>query len=131
MLHRLQELILSAIVNTPHIARNYQKVYRKKGSVKKDIGQHEMDLTKRLVHQPAEHFREPVIDRGEEGEDNPSDDVVEVSDDVVSIVDENVDGRRGHENSAEAADQEVRDKAKGEQHRRGETDGATPERSQP
>ena len=44
-------------------------VHREERAVEEDERQEEVDLAQRLVHHPAEHLREPVVDRREDAED--------------------------------------------------------------
>src|SRR5215472_16104553 len=105
------------------MAGNAQKVHGEKGSVKENVGQDEMNLTQAFIHHPAEHIGEPIIDCSEQREDDPGDNIVEVGHDEIGIVDEDVHGRGRHEDSAQPANDEVRDKSQGKQHRYGETEG--------
>ena len=70
-----------------------------------------MNLRQLFIHHASEHLREPVINRGEQREDDAGDDVMKVRDDVVSIVNKNIDRRRSHEYAAKTADQKIRDKS--------------------
>src|SRR5262249_25472074 len=113
------------------MAGNAQKVHGEKGSVKENVGQDEMDLTQAFIHRPAEHLGEPIIDRSEQREDDTGNEGVEVGKNEIGIMDKDVHGRGRNEDSAQPANDEVRDKSQGKQHRYGEADGPTPERSQP
>src|SRR5437870_13532689 len=99
---------------------NSQKVHRKKGAVKKNVSQYEMNLAQFFVHHPAEHLGEPIVDGGEQREDDPCDNVMEMGDDKIRVVDEDINGRRGHEDPAETTDNEIRNESQGKKHRRGE-----------
>ena len=65
VLHRLEKLVLSRVVNPPHMTGHSEEMHREKGAVKENVGQHEVDLPQPFVHHPTEHLRKPVIDRGE------------------------------------------------------------------
>ena len=45
MLHRLQELILSRVIDPPHMTGDAEKVHREKGAVKENIREYKMNLT--------------------------------------------------------------------------------------
>jgi uncharacterized protein (DUF488 family) len=50
------------------MAGDAQEMHREKRPVEKYIGQDEMDLAQPGIHHAAKHFREPVINRREQGE---------------------------------------------------------------
>ena len=109
---------MQRVVDAPHMPADAEDVHREEAPLKKMKVSTEVDLAQRLVHHPAEHLREPVVDAGEDREDDPRDDVVDVGDDEVGVVDEDVDRRGRHEDAAQAADDEHRDERQREEHRR-------------
>src|SRR5262245_17903566 len=58
---RDQEIIFRRIVKTPHLAADAKDVHWEKDAIDADEADPEMNLAQRLVHEPAEHFREPEI----------------------------------------------------------------------
>src|SRR5262249_44211391 len=67
----------------------------------------EMHLAPALVHHPAEHLREPVVDGPEDAEDAAHEQhVVDVADDEVGVVDGDVHRRGGPGKTGQAADHE-------------------------
>ena len=58
---RLQERVLSWIINTPHHSADSQDVHREKYAIDSDETEPEVDLTQRFVQEATEHFGEPVI----------------------------------------------------------------------
>ena len=80
----------------------------------------------------AEHLGPPEVEPGEEPEQCTTEDhVVEVGDDVVGIGLLGVDRRQGVGDAREATDREHRHDAGGEEHRRVETQLATPHGGHP
>ena len=89
-------------------------------------------FAERLVQLVARHLRQPVVDRREEGEDEPAHDrVVEVGHREEAAVRGHVARRVGEEDARQAADQEVEEPGEREQHRHREADLAAPERHHP
>src|SRR5262249_5198026 len=113
------------------MAGNAQKVHGEKGSVKENVGQDEMDLTQAFIHRPAEHLGEPIIDRGDRRRYDSGGNVVKGGEKKMGIMDKDAHGWGRKKVPAKPANDEVRDKSQGKQHRYGETDGTAPERSQP
>src|ERR1700675_2763663 len=113
------------------MAADAEDMHGKESQVEERVGQNEVNLSQGLVHHASEHFGEPVIDGGEQREDNSRHDVMEVGHDEVGVVDKNIDRRRGHEDAAKTANDEIGDEAEGEEHGRSKTNRPAPQRSQP
>ena len=113
------------------MAGNSQKVHREKRAVEENVSQHEMNLAEPLVHHAAKHFGKPIVNRRKQRENNPGHHVVEMGDDVIGVMNENIHRRRSHENTAQTADQKVRDKSQSKQHRRCEPYISAPEGPEP
>src|SRR5262249_16065059 len=62
---RHKEHVLRRVVDSAHLATDTQNVHRKENAVGTNESQPEMQLSKRLVHEPPEHFREPVVQTAE------------------------------------------------------------------
>lgn len=94
-----------------------KNVHREEGAIQKDECQEEVNLPKRLIHHPPKHLWIPKIDRTPDRHRGPGEEnVVEVSDDEVSIVNENINGSGRHKDPRQTTDDEHRDEGKGEQH---------------
>ena len=92
----------------------------------------QMPLAQPLVEHPAGDLGEPVEEPGEDAEHGARDEhVVEVRHDPVGVLDVEVERHDGQERAIEAADQEERDEAEREEHRRPEDELAAPHRGQP
>src|SRR6476660_1903830 len=90
-----------------------------------------MHLAPEIVHHSASRLREPIIDSGKEGKNSARrDDVMEVRDNVVSVVQIKIGGIKGEWNPGESADTEHREKGGGEKHRHGKSNRAAPERDE-
>src|SRR5205814_1876915 len=90
-----------------------------------------MNLAPEIVHHSASRLREPVIDAGKEGENSARrHDVVEMRDDVVSVVQIEIGGIKCQRDSGKSADAEHREKGGGEKHRHGKSNRAAPERDE-
>ena len=84
---RLEERVLSRIVETSHLSADAENVHREEDAVNADEAQPEMNLAERFVHEPAEHFREPEIESGERREQRRDcHHQMEVRDDEVGIL---------------------------------------------
>src|SRR5262245_27770318 len=105
----LQEFVLQRVIDATHMASHTQEVHGEEGTVEEDVRQREVDLSQRLVHHAAEELGEPVVYGGEHAKDDPSHDIVEVRHDEVSVVDEDVHRGRGHVDTTQAADDEIRE----------------------
>ena len=90
-------------------------------------------LAEPLVEQPPGHLREPVVDRGEDGEQQAADQhVVEVRDDEVRVGELPVERRRPPASRRSGRRTRNWNRKRGaEQHRRGEADLAAPHRADP
>src|SRR5207248_1863715 len=90
-----------------------------------------MHLAPEIVHHSSGRLWEPVIDAGEERENGARrDDVVEMRDDVVSVVQIKIGGIKCQWNPGESTDAEHREKGGGEKHRHGKSNRAAPERDE-
>ena len=87
----------------------------------------EMHFAPEIVHHSAGCFREPIIDAGKEGENGARrHNVVEVCDDVVSIVQIEIGGIKCEWNPGQSTDAEHWEKSGGEKHRHGKSNRAAP-----
>ncbi len=78
------------------------------------------------------HFSEPVHESGEYSEDgSKGEDIVEVGDDVVSVVKLDIHAAVSEHDSGDAADGEDEDESDGPQHGDFESDGSAPHGSDP
>ena len=90
----------------------------------------QLQLPEPLAQQRAGDLREPVVDAGEEAEDAAGEQrVVEVRDDEVGAVRLVVEHRRGDEDPAQPADQELDEEREREQHRGAQHDRAADQRA--
>src|SRR5207237_2865766 len=88
----------------------------------------EMHLAPEIVHHSASCFREPIIDAGKKGENGARrDDVMEMRDDIVSVVQIEIGRIKCQWNPGESTDAEHREKGGGEKHRHGKSNRAAPE----
>ena len=75
-----------------------------------------------LVVHPAEHLREPVVKRGEEGHHHRAHhDEVEVRDDEVGVVPVHVERHGGHRDAGHAAEHDEEEEAADVDERRRDT----------
>ena len=58
-------------VDAARHAHQAEEVHREEGDVEADEHEPEVQLAEALVHQPPGDLREPVVDPGEEPEDEP------------------------------------------------------------
>src|SRR5881409_3524810 len=83
------------------------------------------------VH-PARHPREPEVEAGEDAEDRSAEqDVMQVRDDPIRVLERIVERNRRLEHAVDPTDDEHRDEADREQHRRLEFDRPAPHRRDP
>src|SRR5207247_11088228 len=75
--------------------------------------------------------RKTEMNRDEKRKNNSRNDVVEMGDDVISVMNEDVDRRGRHKDTAQPADDEIRDEPQGKEHRRSQANGPTPESAEP
>ncbi|MND51374.1 hypothetical protein D3C80_423610 [compost metagenome] len=100
---------------------------REEHQVHADEHDPEMQLADRLVIHVAEHFREPVIPGGKDGEDRAErQDVVEMGHDVIGVVKRAVEAGIGQLHAGDAANGEQEDKADRPDHRCRKRDRAAP-----
>src|SRR5439155_17932631 len=98
------------------------------GGVEEDEHGPEVEFAQFLVQLDTGHLRQPVVDTGEEREDQAAHDrVVEVRHDEEGAVLGRVRGHVRQEHAADAADQEVEVEGQREQHRDAEPDLRLPE----
>src|SRR5882762_3641777 len=84
---------LAAIVPTPMHSEHSLQKHRQKNYVHADERGPEMHFSPELVHHSAGRFGEPIVDAGEQGENRARrDDVMEVRDDVISVVEIEISG---------------------------------------
>ena len=82
-------------------------MHREERAVQEDECQEEMNLPPKLVHRPAKHLGEPVVNPRPHPHRGASEEhVMEVRHDEVGIVDEDVDRRGGHEDARQTTDDE-------------------------
>src|SRR5947207_8813732 len=91
-----------------------------------------MHLAPLLVHKPGEHLGEPIVDAAKDAEHAAHEEhVVKVRDYEVGVVNEDIDRRGGHEDAAQAADDEHRHEGKRIEHGGGVLEVAAPDRTEP
>src|SRR6267154_3199974 len=116
-------------------ARHYEKagnVHEIKRQMEPDEEEPEVQFTERLVVHLSGHLRKPIIEGAKGREKNAAyDDVMKVSDDEVGIPKVPSERRCAQHDPRKAGDQELKEKANREQHRRLEVDLSTPHRRQP
>ena len=89
-------------------------------------------LPETLIEHAAGHLGVPVVDGGEDHEEDRADQhVVEMSDDEVGVVQLPVPRRDREHDAGEPGDEPLEEERDGEQHRRGEADLAAPHGRQP
>src|SRR5205823_9846908 len=77
----------------------------------------EMHLAPEIVHHSASRLREPIIDSGKQGENSAGrDDIVEVCDDVVSVVQIEIGGIKWQWSRGRTKDADDREKGGGVKH---------------
>ena len=127
---RLDDLLVgcAAVVPAAMHARHTLQEHREKDAVDEDQRAPEMHTPEELVEHPPGGFRVPVIDAREDRENRARrDHVVEVTDDVVGVVQVEIDGIEGQRDAGQTSDTEHRQERRGEEHRHGKADRTTPE----
>src|SRR6266704_3361955 len=120
------------VVHATRHALEAEEVHREEDQVHADEGEGEVPAGEPLgIHAPG-HPREPEVESREDAEDRAAkEDVVQVGDDPVGVLERIVERDRCLEHPVDAADDEHRDEADGEEHRRLELDRSTPHRRDP
>src|SRR4029077_15784043 len=109
-----------------------EEVLRHEGDVEADEEDPELPLAETLVELPPEHLRPPVEEAREDREHDAAEQrVVEVRDDEVAVVHLPVDRECGEIDAGDPPDDEQREKAESEEHRRLEAEVAAPEGREP
>ena len=125
-------IVNGRVGDTAHHSTKAEVVHREEGQVEENQGGEEVSLAERFIQHFAEHFREPEVEGSVDREDTSAKEhIVEVRDDEVGVVNEKIDWCGGHENAAEAADDEHRDERKREAHRCGELNRTAPHGAHP
>src|SRR6202046_5256845 len=107
-------------------------VHQIKGQMKTNQKQPEMPLGQRLVVHPAAHFREPIIERAENREQNCADDhVVKMGHYKVRGAELPIERRRREHDSSQARDQELKQEGHAEKHRSLELNFSAPHGANP
>ena len=120
------------IRDTAHHSAQSEIVHREECEVKEYKSEEEVPFPERLTEHASEHFREPEIDCSKDGEDTASEKhIVEVGHNEVSMVDEEIDRCRCHEDAAQAADDEHRNEGQRETHCGGKLNRPAPDGSHP
>ena len=102
----------------PGLAQKADDEQREERQVEEDEHRPEVDLAPLVVHDPPGQLGRPVVDAGEEGEDEPAHDgVVEVGQHEKAPVDGHVDRDVRQEHTGHAADEEIEEHPQAEQHR--------------
>ena len=100
--------------------------------VEPDQEKPEVPLAERFVQHSSGDFWVPVIERGEEGKQNPADEcVMKVRDDEIRQAKLPIEGRRGQHDAGETGNQELEEKPDAEQHRRLELNSPAPHGAEP
>ena len=103
-----------------------ENMHREEGAVEGDEGQPKVDFGEHIVHIPPVHLREPEDDTAEDSEQTSAEhDVVNMRHNVIGIVDEDVDWRVRHVDTAEPTDHKHRDESDTVQHRGRKSDGTS------
>ena len=119
-------------VNAPRHAHQSKDVHGKKSEIESEKHHPEAQLAQLLVHHAAGHLGQPVIDGRENRKHIGADEyIVNVSDDVVSVVHLPVDRNDAGENSVQAADHQQRDRADRIVHGRSQHRSSFPDGSHP
>ena len=122
-----QRPTLSAIVPAAVHAEHPLQKHRQKNYIHANERRPKMHFPPELVHDAASRFRVPIVNAGEQSEDRPwSDDVVEMRDDVISVVQIEIGGIERERNPGQSANPEHRKKRCCPQHRDRESDRAAP-----
>jgi len=89
-----------------------------------------MYLSQKRIVGDTNKFRKPVVNAGKNREHSThGKNVVEVSDDVISIMESYIEAGIGKNNTSYATDGEKENETNGEQHCRSHSDGSTPHSS--
>src|SRR5918994_615296 len=125
-------LFVRVRVHAPGHALEPDEVLRHERDVEADEEQPELPLAELLVEHAPEHLRPPVEEPGEAREHDAAEErVVEVRDHDVAVVHLPVDRERSQVDAGEPADDEEREEAEREQHRRLEAEIPAPQRGEP
>src|SRR5580698_10966728 len=97
-----------------------------------DYEEPEVPFSQRLVVHSPGNFREPVIEGGENAEENATHDyIVKVRHHVIRIAELPIQRRYGERHSGQSGDEKLEQKSHTEQHRRGEANFAAPHSGEP
>src|SRR5208283_21835 len=108
------------------------KVKGYEGEIEAEDEQPEVPAAETLAQHPARDLWEPVVDRAEDREEEPSDQhEMEVRDDEVGIVELPVEGRDGKHDARKPGAQELKKEGEAEEHRHLEADLAPVDRGEP
>ena len=90
------------------------EVHGEERAVGGEEGDPEMELAESLVHEPAGHQGEPIVDAGEDGEGSGhGHDEMKMRDDEVGVVQIGVEHGLSEDGAGEASGDEERDEADG------------------
>src|SRR5436853_4492450 len=105
---------LAAVVPTTMHAQHSLQEHRQKDHVHADERRPEVHLAPELAHGSTGGLGKPIIDPGEQTEDRPGcDDVMEMGDDVISVVQIEIGAVEGEWNAGKTADAKHRQKRGG------------------
>src|SRR4029077_3092377 len=118
---------LPAVIPAPMHPGHSLQEHRKKDRVHADQRRPEMHLPPEVAHLSAGRFREPIVNAGEKPEDCARRyDVMEMRDDVVSVVQIKIGGIKRQRNAGKPADPKHWKERNGKKHRHIEANGAAP-----
>src|SRR5260370_39022461 len=125
-------IVYERIGHSPHHPIEPQIVHWEECAIEEDEREGEMNLAPSLVHHATKHLQEPEVNPHEYSEKTAAEQyVMNVRNNEVGVVDEEVDRRRSHVDSAQTSDHEHRYKRQSKPHWCRESDRATPNRSHP
>ena len=100
-------IIQHRIGDSPHHPVQPQIVHWKESAIEEDEREGEMNLAPKLIHHAAKHFWKPEVNRPKNAEKASAEQhIVNMSNNEVSVVDEEIDRRRSHVDSAQTSDHE-------------------------
>ena len=119
-------------IDTARHAEDSRNMHKVKREMEADEEDPEVPFAEFLIEHAAGYLRVPVVEGGENHEEDGADqDVVEVRDQEVGAAELPVEGGNREHDAGEAGDEELEEEADGEHHRRGEVDFAAPEGGKP
>ena len=119
-------------VDSPRHAEKARNMHEIEGEMETDEEEPEMEFAKFFVVEAAAHFREPVVEGTEDGEeDGANDDVVEMSDDEIRGAELPIKRNSRKHDASEAGDEELEQECNAEEHGSFEDELAAPHGAEP